>query len=215
MDYKEIWEIPAAVFPVHDDPEIFWSSSDPSVASVENGIVAAHSPGSAVITAVTGNVSAAAEVTVYAKAEDFQIQDEVWVVAKGTRQLSVGNVIPDGADIDITWQCSDETVATVDESGRYLATCDVSAIDTAKYGKGKGQLSFFSGTQVKKTVIFYFMVERSIGTTNPFDYDPILILDDEFDDIEDRLELPHPEEYVSAILDSELDLIVNRLEGQS
>lgn len=105
--------------------------------------------------------------------------------------------------------------STIDESGRYLATWDVSAIDTAKYGKGKGQLSFFSGTQVKKTVIFYFMVERSIGTTNPFDYDPILILDDEFDDIEDRLELPHPEEYVSAILDSELDSIDNRLEGQS
>lgn len=100
------------------------------------------------------------------------------------------------------------------DNEEYLATWNISAIDTAIRGRGQAQLSYFADTQVKKTVIFRFIVKKSIGTTDPFDYEPIVILDDEFITIENRLGLPHPTEppLVSAILDSEFDSIEGRLE---
>ena len=44
------------------------------------------------------------------------------------------------------------------DNEEYLATWNISAIDTAIRGRGQAQLSYFADTQVKKTVIFRFIV---------------------------------------------------------
>ena len=46
------------------DKTVTWTSSDPSVVSVENGLVKAVSPGYAIVTATAGGKSARCEVTV-------------------------------------------------------------------------------------------------------------------------------------------------------
>ena len=62
MEEFSTQEIKATVVGSSEMPS--WSSSDESVATVSNGMVAAHTVGSAVITASVGGVSAACDVTV-------------------------------------------------------------------------------------------------------------------------------------------------------
>lgn len=60
----------AEVFPENaDDKTVIWQSSNKEVASVKDGVVTANAAGTAVITALCGNVSAAATVTVSAEAQ--------------------------------------------------------------------------------------------------------------------------------------------------
>ena len=54
----------ATVLPSNADQSISWSSSDPSVATVSNGLVTAVAEGNATITATAGSKSATCEVTV-------------------------------------------------------------------------------------------------------------------------------------------------------
>ena len=111
--------IPASVFPTHDDPAVIWTSSNPDAVSVdENGLATALAPGEAVITARVGGVSASVTVMAYREPEAFELSDaEIWVFAKTTTPLSVASVTPEDADLDLTWISSDESVATVDETG--------------------------------------------------------------------------------------------------
>jgi hypothetical protein len=101
-----------------------------------------------------------------------------------------------------------------DEDGNYIATWVVDAVATANIGSGKAQLAYIAGTQVKKTIIFRFVIKKSLYSGDPIDYLPVVVLDEEFIYIENRLGLPHPVEppLVVAILNSELIAIEERLE---
>ena len=107
-----------SVFPMHDNPVIIWTSSDPDVVFVKDGIVTANSLGRATVTVTVGAVSQSINITVYAEAEGFTLNEqEIWVIAKESVQLYVQDIEPIGADVELMWQSSDISLATVNEEG--------------------------------------------------------------------------------------------------
>ena len=107
-----------SVFPNFDNPNIIWTSSNPSVASVDNGIVSAHNVGTAVISVTVDSVTECVTVTVFSLAESFDLNVlEYWIVAKDTLQLNIINVQPDDSEINIVWSSSDTSYASVDSFG--------------------------------------------------------------------------------------------------
>ena len=106
------------VFPNNDHPTVTWTSSDPAVATVEDGVVTAVSVGQTTITAIVGQASASILVTTYIAADSFSLAPaEEWIVAKNSLQLSIVDLLPENANPVLTWSSSDESLATVDASG--------------------------------------------------------------------------------------------------
>ena len=106
------------VSPLVDDPSLIWSSSNPSVISVENGTITTNAIGTATITLTVGTVSDSVDITSYQIADSFQISpSEIWIVAKDEMQLSIVNIEPEGAEANIVWNSSDSSYASVNSEG--------------------------------------------------------------------------------------------------
>lgn len=102
------------------DKTISWSTSNPSVAKVDNGTVTAVKEGTATITATAGEKSASCNVTVSAKKVDVAMvmlnTIELELIA-GDQFTLVATVVPENAtDQTVQWSTSDASVAKV-ESG--------------------------------------------------------------------------------------------------
>lgn len=107
----------ATVLPENaDDRTVTWSSSDPEVASVENGKVSALSLGEAVITASAGNLRAECAVKVKGPdVESVTLDQEELLIKKGQTAVLTATVTPADADFGgLIWESSDESVVTVD-----------------------------------------------------------------------------------------------------
>src|SRR5688500_7566092 len=117
-------------------PELTWSSSDPSVATVSQGTVVAVSAGKAFIRATSGGKSDSAEVTVVATAiasvEIEGVPPSLLVgQTSGLRLIARdadGNVVP---PLSIAWQTDDAAVATVSARGMVIAVKEGSATVSA------------------------------------------------------------------------------------
>jgi alpha-tubulin suppressor-like RCC1 family protein len=117
-------------------PEMTWSSSDPSVATVSQGTVVAVSAGKAFIRATSGGKSDSAEVTVVATAiasvEITGVPPSLLVGQTSGLQLVArdadGNVVP---PLSIVWQTDDAAVATVSARGMVIAMKEGSATVSA------------------------------------------------------------------------------------
>lgn len=105
------------------DPSVTWSSSNPAVAPVEDGIVDARSVGTAVITVTTSNgLTASCHVEVYEPALgiaiDFAasgIEGEDLTMAPGEEKELKVAVYPQESSDALTWTSSDESVVTVQD----------------------------------------------------------------------------------------------------
>lgn len=75
LNYDKTATITATVLPDNaTDKTVLWSSSDPNVATVDNGVITAHSGGTANITAYTANgVSAVCKLTVIDNRGDYYL----------------------------------------------------------------------------------------------------------------------------------------------
>lgn len=103
-----------------DDKNVTWSSSDPTVATVdENGKVTAVKAGNAVITATAGGKKATCEVTVTSQPVPVTgiSLDDAEVSVGRTIQLKPKFTPADTTQRGVTWASSDETIATVDANG--------------------------------------------------------------------------------------------------
>lgn len=109
-----------------DDYEIVWTSSNESVATVENGIVSGLKAGTAVITAAIGDKSATCTVTVSETNKMHTLvlsEDAITLKPYETKDVTVG-VKFDGEDLDVDLQCAwaglndAEEIATVSAEGR-------------------------------------------------------------------------------------------------
>ena len=116
-----------------------WSSSDESVATVDqNGIVTAHSTGSATITATAEGKSAYIDIIVEQTFATGITLNRTSAVIKvnGTIQLSAEITPESTTDKNIEWTSSDTSIATVSDNGiitaLQLGECDITA--TAKDG---------------------------------------------------------------------------------
>ena len=119
------------------DRTIIWTSSDPSVATVdENGTVTCVNQGETIITAMAHNgLTAEMPVTVFNPVEaitlNIEEKDLYAVEGQNTIQI-IAEILPaDATWQDLIWTSSDLTVLTVDETGLVTALKPGTAVVTA------------------------------------------------------------------------------------
>ena len=106
------------------DASLTWSSSDETVATVdENGLVTAVAAGAAVITATANDgseVSASCSLKVTSVIIDIEEEETITVKEGGEIDLDV--ILPEGSeDEELVWTSSDESVVIVNEDGTLTA----------------------------------------------------------------------------------------------
>lgn len=139
---------------------VTWTSSDETVATVENGVITGKKEGTATITVTTVDGSKTATCVVTVQKQEIQNVAVTGVELNKTQTtISVGNtetlvetVLPENStNKNITWTSSDETVATVENGvitgkkegtatitvttvdGNKTAVCTVSVISSRNY----------------------------------------------------------------------------------
>jgi len=116
------------------DKTVAWSSSDESVASVDNGKVTAIKSGKATITAKCGGKVAECAVTVTVPVSSITLDKATLSLAIGETATLIATVRPDDAtDKNVTWTSSNESVANVD-NGKVTAVKAGQAKITAAVG---------------------------------------------------------------------------------
>jgi len=118
------------------DKTVTWTSSDPAVATVADGIVTPVTMGTTTITVEAGGHSA--KCTVYVKGAQVAVsgitldKQELNLTVGEVSDPLVATVLPqDAMDKTVTWQSSDTKVATVDDNGAVTAVSAGSAVITA------------------------------------------------------------------------------------
>ena len=123
---------------------VTWRSSDPLVATVSSsGLGTAASNGTATITATSGSVSGTASLTVSQAVASVQVTpaDADLTALDETVQLSVSVQDALGNEVTgttVTWESSDESVATVDVAGLVTAEAKGSVAISAASGQFSG-----------------------------------------------------------------------------
>ena len=111
-----------------------WSSSDPTVAVVDNGIVTALNEGVAIITVTTnsGNKSANCKLLVAYPVSGVEIGRVPALMTVGQNLKLTATVIPyDAPDKSVTWSSSDPNVAEIDDgvvTSKTLGTATITVI---------------------------------------------------------------------------------------
>ena len=98
--------------------EVTWSTSDASIATVDNGTVRGLEKGTATITATTvdGGYKASVDITVYTNAvTSISFASSTATVTEGNTLTLSPTITPSNATIkDVTWSTSNSNIATVD-----------------------------------------------------------------------------------------------------
>ena len=131
-----------------------WSSSDNTVATVENGNVKAVKAGTAIITATASDgsgVKAECIVTVIQLVTGISLNKTELSLYVGGEETLTATVSPDTASQNLTWSSSDNTVATVDSGGKVTAVKAGTAIITATAAGGSGVKAECTVTVRKKS----------------------------------------------------------------
>jgi uncharacterized protein YjdB len=119
MKTGETVTLTAAIIPAEFSQEVAWASSDPSVATVDGGVITAIAAGTVTITATSvldPEVTAECVVTIEIEEISPEINlnvSSVIVRTGGTYALAVA-ILPDSESQEVTWTSSDPSVATVD-----------------------------------------------------------------------------------------------------
>ena len=105
------------------DKTITWSSSTPSVASVEDGVVSALKGGTTTITATAVNgVSASCALSVVVPPSGITVSPGSLTLEENSSGTVTAKVLPDDAtDKTVVWSSSNQGVATVSDNGTIQA----------------------------------------------------------------------------------------------
>ena len=108
---------------------IEWTSSDESVATVdETGTVTAVAAGEADVTASVkdANIAASTHIKVVVTPTDVVAPESIDLVTNGenTKSLDAKLIPADATDVKLAYESSDESIATVDETGKVTAVAN-------------------------------------------------------------------------------------------
>ena len=121
------------------DKTVTWSTSDATVATVDNGLVTARKEGTAIITVSASDKTATCTIIVAKKVipvTSVTLNYSEWTLGKGSSLQLLATVYPNNAtDKTVTWSSSDSQVAYVDTSGLVTAVGMGTTIITAKAGE--------------------------------------------------------------------------------
>lgn len=120
------------------DKTVTWSTSDASIAEVEDGVVVTKQEGKATITATAGTKSATCKVDVAKRVipvESIELNKTELALHKGESETLTVTVKPDDAtDKTVRWSCSDPYIVEVDQAGKITAMNGGSATVIATVG---------------------------------------------------------------------------------
>lgn len=117
---------------------VIWTSDNDKVASVNGGVVTAHTTGTVVITAKTADsgVTATCKVTVKKHTEGIILNSNAETIYAGKNVKITAEVKPaDASNKNVIWSSSDPVVATV-KNGKITALRSGTAVITAKTEEG-------------------------------------------------------------------------------
>ena len=121
------------------DKAVEWTTSAPDIATVDGGKITAIKEGAAIITAKAGEHSTTCKVVVskmVIAVESIELNRTSVELIEGDSDILVANVLPDNAtDKTVTWVTSDESIVTVDNSGKIKAIKEGKATIAAKAGE--------------------------------------------------------------------------------
>lgn len=101
---------------------IVWETSDDTVVAInENGKPVAVGQGEASLTGRLGDMTAVCKVTVLVTATGIEVPEKMELAVGDEPKNLDAKVLPEGAELKLTYVSSDETVATVDENGNVTA----------------------------------------------------------------------------------------------
>jgi serine/threonine protein kinase len=122
--------------------DVIWSTSDPEVASIEEGTVLARRPGSVSLTATVGDVASTVLLTVRERRSDtVSVRPRAVIIeAGGTIRLQADILDRRGERLDgeVDWVSEDESIATVTADGSVTAVAFGTTTVTAKADDVKG-----------------------------------------------------------------------------
>ena len=118
------------------DKTVTWSSSDTSIASVDqNGLVTALTGGNVTITAKAGEKTASCEVNITVPVENVSLDRTSVSLEEGRTTTLIATVSPaDATDKSISWVSSNTSVATVSNTGIVTALVEGDVVITATAG---------------------------------------------------------------------------------
>ncbi|MFS0726924.1 Ig-like domain-containing protein [Paenibacillus sp. 1P07SE] len=138
------FNLTAEVLPADaSNTELQWSSDEPHIASVDNGVVRPLRPGTAVITVTTvdGGYTATATIAVVRLVSGIVLDESSFSLDEGlTRQLTATVAPEDASQPAVTWTSSNNDIATVTE-GLVSAVKKGTAVITATSADGKQSAS--------------------------------------------------------------------------
>ena len=147
------------ITPDNADTELEWSTSDATIASIgESGVVTAEKVGEATITVTTveGGKTATCKVTVVAapiEVTGVTLNKETTSIKEGETEKLIATIAPDNAtDQTVTWESSDNTIATVADNGTVTAVAKGEATITVTTTDG-GETATCEVTVTKEETI--------------------------------------------------------------
>ena len=128
IDMSDFVWLTATVYPDNTpdntyDKTVIWSSSNESVATVDSrGFVTPINPGSTIITATCGDVSATCSITVISLVTDISLNPErVNMYVNETLQIQPTIYPSNATNKKISWDSYNDAIATVDDQGNITA----------------------------------------------------------------------------------------------
>ena len=113
-----------------NNAKVTWSSSNDNIVSVDsNGMIIANSPGIAIIDAQVNNLTDSCVVEViHNNVEKIELNFYSKTMQVGDETRLVATITPSNANVDVLWESSNKSVATVDNNGNVKAISKGNAV---------------------------------------------------------------------------------------
>lgn len=148
-------------------PPIEWSTSDPSVATVDGGIVTAHSVGQVTVSAVCGDVTASCTVNIEIPLESIHLdKSECSLLVGATLQLTAAAEPADASNYAAVWTVADSQIATVSEDGTVTGIAPGTTVVTASCGDITAECTVTVGIPAEIVQIDKTALELNVGQTD-------------------------------------------------